>query len=394
MVQQGARRLILVGRTVLPERALWSRLDLRGPDGERVRFVRELEASGASVHVGSMNLADDAAVRAFFDRFEHEGWPPVAGVVHCAAVTDDRLLARLDAESLARVMAPKVAGTWNLHARLSATPLDFFVCFSSIGALLGQPGQASYAAANAFLDAFAAWCQRTGHVALSINWGGWRGLGFAAAGGGRETSERLERSGLAMFDAPHGLEALGQLLGSARSSVVVVPADWDRYRTTRPEAASSLLTTLFQESARPETPGELQARRSMRAMLGLAEPAERRPLLERHLSEQLAAVLRLPVARLDPARPLGSMGLESLTALEFRNRLETSLGIKLSATLVWNHPTIKALATYIAARIDVSLEGGTPDPVPGSAPRASAVPAPNVEALSEDEAVRALLGGE
>ncbi len=396
LVEQGARRLILVGRTPLPPRQEWARIDPASSLGRRVALVRALESLGASVHVASFDLSDEPVAREFFEQFEREGWPPVRGVIHCAAIADDRLLATMDSASLFSVLRPKAIGAWVLDRVLRDAPLDFFVSFSSLGSLIGQPGQGSYAAANAFLDTFAAHQRQRNLRAIAVNWGGWRGLGFADTEGGRRTVSALEQSGIGSFEPNDALAALRMIIESDATQVAVVPADWSRVRRARAGASELRLLDELGRDADAPPAGTANARERpapLGAKLAEALPDERRDLLEAHLQDQLARVLRLPVSRLDPAKPLGALGLESLMALEFRNRLERSLGVKLSATLVWNHPTIRALATYLLGRLDFAEPTGAAA-VTGVKPAALVALQTSIGELTEEEALKALLGGQ
>ena len=140
---------------------------------------RDLQAEGARVMILKADVADEEQLGRVLARIREET-PPLRGIVHAAGVLDDRLPANLDAESLLRVMAPKVQGAWNLHALTTGIPLDFFVLFSSIASITGSPGQANYSAANAFLDALAHYRRAQNLPATSINWGPWAELGMAA----------------------------------------------------------------------------------------------------------------------------------------------------------------------------------------------------------------------
>ena len=155
IVGQGARRLILLGRTTLPPRPDWRAAEPGSRLARQITAIRELELLGACVHLASVDVADETALSGFLAAFRAEGWPPIRGVVHAAGVLQDGLLVQLDAAALTAVLRPKVMGGWLLHRLLRDDPLDFFVLFSSAGAILGQPGQGNYAAANAFLDALA-----------------------------------------------------------------------------------------------------------------------------------------------------------------------------------------------------------------------------------------------
>ncbi|HKY46023.1 MAG TPA: SDR family NAD(P)-dependent oxidoreductase, partial [Pyrinomonadaceae bacterium] len=158
MFENGARHFLLLGRS--------------GPSTEARTFLDELEKQGAKVLVGQADVSDVVQL----ERVLQDGisqMPPLRGVVHAALVLDDGVLLKQDWESLRRVFAAKAAGAWNLHLLTRETPLDFFVCFSSVLALLGGSGQANYAAASTFVDALAHYRRSIGLPALSINWGPW-----------------------------------------------------------------------------------------------------------------------------------------------------------------------------------------------------------------------------
>jgi myxalamid-type polyketide synthase MxaD len=401
LVACGARHLVLVGRTALPPRVEWSGIDAASEPGRRVHAVRELEAAGASVHVASVHLEDEASLSAWFDVFEREGRPPVRGVVHCAAIIEAALMARTTADAFLRVFRAKALGSFALERRLRTAPLDFFVAFSSIASLLPQPGQAAYAAANAFLDAFAVSRRQKGRPTLSVNWGVWRGLARAAQHVRRGAGE-YEASGISAFDAREALDLLDRLVGAGRARAVVMPVDWTRYRAARGATAPPLVTALLADANDGPTADGTRAE-SFRDELQRAPVADRRARLEAHLQQHLARVLRVPLSRIEPTTPLGTLGLESMMTLEFRNRLQATLGLKLSATLVWNHPTVRALCTHLANRLEIALE--EPAVPQGPAPAAAAVQAPGAgaqkavaelaaetAALSEADALRALMG--
>jgi myxalamid-type polyketide synthase MxaE and MxaD len=386
LIDEGARRLVLVGRTTLPPRDQWATLDATSQPGRRVRLVRELEAAGASVHVASIAVDDQHSLSAWFDAFERDGWPPVRGVIHCAAVIEPGLIVKTTPESFVDAFRAKALGALALDRRLANAPLDFSVNFSSIASLLPQAGQGSYAAANAFLDAFSS-ARHGARPMLSVNWGVWRDLG----GGGdavRRGADAYASSGIASFDPHDGLEVLRRLLGQSVANAVVMPVDWTRYRASRGAALTPLVADLAVET---RAGSDEKRAGSFRDTLKDAAPGERRALLEAHLQDLLARVLRVPLTRIEPTIPLGSLGLESLMTLELRNRLEATFGIKLSATLVWNHPTVRALATFLASRLELTLDEQAPPaetPVTSSQPQITV----NVAELSDEDALRALMG--
>ncbi len=354
LAELGARRLVLMGRTALPPRSQWVNVDPGSRTGQQVAAVRRMEALGTSVHLAAVDVGDEAQMAAFMAQYEAEGWPAIRGVVHAAGTVRDRLLADLTWAEMAEVLHAKMAGSWLLHTLLP--DLDFFVVFSSLGALLGQPGQGNYAAANAFADTLVEQRRRAGYSGLSINWGPWSGIGFAAATGGQRVTQELARQGIGALEPAQGLDILAKLLaGRSSGQVAVLPV-------VTPAVEARELPYLLRElhtaaaSAAPEEQAHDEPARSMRTMLLALESAQRRATLAAQLQQAVGQVLRMPPARVGLAVPLGSLGLDSLMAMELRNRLELGLDIRLPATFVWNYPTIHELVPYLAERMDVPLE--------------------------------------
>jgi NAD(P)-dependent dehydrogenase (short-subunit alcohol dehydrogenase family)/acyl carrier protein len=326
MVEQGARRLILLGRSGLPPRATWAAVETGSRMARQIAAICELESLGASIHLAPVDVADEDALSGFLDAFRAEGWPPIRGVVHAAGVLQDGLLVQLDAAAMKTVLRPKVMGGWLLHRLVGDDELDFFILFSSAGSMLGQPGQGNYAAGNAFLDALAHHRRAEGKPALCVNWGAWAGEGFADSIGGKRLAARLALLGIGSLAPQAALEILRRLLGQGATQVVAVPVDWQRYRAFYPaDAASPLLSELAREEAlsAPVT-GRASATRD--AILA-AEAEERRRLLQSYLAEQVARVLGLSPSQLDLQQPLNYLGLDSLMAVELKNRIALDLKV-------------------------------------------------------------------
>ncbi|NJL34894.1 MAG: KR domain-containing protein [Chloroflexaceae bacterium] len=247
-------------------------------------------------------------------------------------------------------LTPKVAGSWNLHVLTQHIDLDYFVLFSSVASVLGTPGQGSYAAANAFLDALARYRQAQGLAALSINWGIWADTGGMAISLGHWVDRLIER-GISTFSSKEGLATLERLLQCDVAQVGVMPFDAQRWQQFYPGARIPYLSMLVQpadtETAAPSLREEL-----------LAVPAgrRRRTLLETYLREQVAQVLRYPAAQIAVDVPFATMGFDSLMAVEFANRVSTDSTLPMAATLIWTYPTVEALAVYLAERMGVSLD--------------------------------------
>jgi acyl carrier protein len=393
MVERGARRLILLGRTRLPPRANWDSVETGSHLARQIIAIRDLESLGACVHLASVDVADEGELRGFLDEFRAEGWPSIRGVVHAAGVLQDGLLTQLDAAGLTSVLRPKVLGGWLLHRLLQDDCLDFFVLFSSAGAMLGQPGQGNYAAANAFLDALAHYRQAQGLPALSINWGAWAGEGFAESVGGKRLAARLALLGISSIAPRQALEILERLLGQTAHHVVAVPVNWKRYREFYPGgSASPLLADLARESDEvPEAAGHTSERRD--AILA-AEPMERRRLLQSYLSEQVARALGLSPSKLDLQQSLSELGLDSLMAVELKNRIAVDLKVNVPVVKFLQGLSVDQAVTQVLEQlaieaVDLTLSPAPPVVPPGERQNAERLLA-ELDQLS-DEQVSALL---
>jgi NADPH:quinone reductase-like Zn-dependent oxidoreductase/acyl carrier protein len=335
LVDQGARSLVLVGR--------------KGPSEDARVALRIMEETGARVRCAQADVSREADVKDLFSMIRDE-MLPVGGIVHAAVVLDDHTLLEQSGESFQKVFAPKAFGAWNLHKHGSANHLDFFVMYSSAASLLGSPGQGNYCASNAYLDALCRERTRQGLPAMSIQWGGFAEVGAAAALDIR--GKRLSYRGGASFSPAEGLEAFRQLLAHPRAEVGVVrfdPRQWvEFYPSTT--GIPFLSEVLKQDESREKSASRAK---EMRERLQNTIPEERLPLLERHLMEQVGVVLHLEPSRIDRTAPLQSLGMDSLMSLELRNRLEASLGLKLSATLVFTYPTVGALAELLLSRLEI-----------------------------------------
>jgi phthiocerol/phenolphthiocerol synthesis type-I polyketide synthase B len=336
MVEEGARRLILVGRGRLPKREDWRTLDPRSTLGKRVAAVRALEVMGASVHCVSLDVSDEAAVRSFLDEYETNGWPPIRGVVHLAALLDRRLISDTTTADFEAAIASKLRSAQVLDRLLPE--LDCFVLFSSMSTFLPQPGMVGYVAANAGLEALAFDRRARGCCASVVIWGHWRGAGMISGDVGDTLLAELAQRGLHAFDREQGAALFSWVAGRNEPWIAVAPIDWSAYAKARLGRSEPLVREL-KGAARGAALAE---------NLDAMEAPERRRLLTEAIIDALVRTLQLSPNGVDGAREFGAMGLTSLLAMEFRNRLERALGRALPATLAWNYPTVGALAEYLA----------------------------------------------
>ena len=370
LVERGARHLVLTGRRAAAPEA-----------EERIEVLR---GHGAEIRVVQADVSRADEVGRLLSMIDAE-MPPLRGVVHAAGVLDDAAVLQMDWTRFARVLAPKVDGAWALHVATRHRPLDYFVMYSSIAAVLGSAGQANHAAANAFLDALAAHRRAQGLPGQSIAWGAWGEIGAAA---GRQVDQRIAAFGLGVITPEQGLDWLQALMTGGASHVIVSPIHWDVLLASG-RGASPLLSEFHRSEAARTLPTGAKplgtgASATLAADLAQASPARRHDLLVGFVGEQVARVLGATSGKVvDPRQPLQELGLDSLMAVELRNQLSTGLVLprSLPATLVFDHPTLEALARALEFELQ-GAERTAPAPPDAAAP-ADAVGA--IDGLSDDE---------
>ena len=357
MAEHGARNLVLAGRS--------------GAKGDAKEELKALEEAGVRVLVKRVDVSDAEQTARLIDEIA-QSLPPLRGVIHAAGVLDDGILSQQTWERFERVMAPKVEGAWNLHLATQDVPLDFFVLFSSMASLIGSPGQANHAAANAFLDALARYRQQLGLAGLSINWGVWSRVGAAAE---RRVDERIGLKGLRSIAPPAGLSALGQLLSQPLAQVGVVPVDRPQWPASR-----------FFADLAPAAEASAELSSAFRRRLEAAPRSRRRSLLAEHVREEVARVLGASSAELiDLRHGFFEAGMDSLTSLELRKNLQGSLGSSLPASVAFDYPTVESLVDYLTEEvlpIDFTTE---PDDETDREDDRLATMAAKLEELSEQE---------
>ncbi|MQS13783.1 SDR family NAD(P)-dependent oxidoreductase [Streptomyces kaniharaensis] len=330
--RHGTQHLLLVSR--------------RGPAAEGVdELVAELETLGARARVAACDVSDRVQLAELLGSLER----PLTAVVHAAGVMDDGVVEALTAERLARVMRPKLDAAWHLHELTAGTDLSAFVLFSSMAGLVGSPGQANYAAANASLDALAHQRRAAGLPATSLAWGLWADATGMTGDLGEAELARLERMGSVALSAELGLELFDQ--AGDFDAALLVPAQLDMAALrvqARADQLPALLRGLVRMPARRAEPaGPSLAQR----LAGVAEIGRERVVLEL-VQAQVAAVLgHASAAAIEPDRPFQELGFDSLGAVTLRNRLNQAVGVRLPATLIFDHPTPAAIAQLLLSEI-------------------------------------------
>ncbi len=338
LVARGARHLALIGR--------------RSASAEAAKTLRRLEAVGAEIRTIQCDVSVEEQITSVFREVERS-MAPLRGVVHAAGTLDDGVLLQQNWQRFRRVMAPKVEGAWHLHQLTQDLSLDFCVFYSSIAALVGAPGQANHAAANAFMDALAHHRRALDLPAMSINWGVWSEVGAAAD---RSVEARATAQGIGAFSPEQGLRALEELLASGPAQMAFMAVDWRKFLAQEKSARQRRFFSAVAEgaAAQREAPQPPQESAEVRRQLENSPPKKRYALLMDYLRRQAVKVLSLDSSQpIDPKEPLTHLGLDSLMAVELRNLLGAGLRPtrNFPATLVFDYPTLAALTGFLAMEV-------------------------------------------
>ncbi|WP_083751413.1 type I polyketide synthase [Saccharothrix sp. ALI-22-I] len=325
LAREGAEHLLLATR--------------RGPDTEgAAELVEELSGTGTRITVAACDVTDRESLRRLLGTVPPES--PLTGVVHAAGALDDALVDALDTARAAEVIDPKFGAAVHLHELTRDHDLSMFVLVSSLAGTVGAPGQASYAAANAGVDALAQHRRGIGLPATAIAWGSW-GDGLVDA----ELDQRLRRRGIPPMRPEQAIGALRRTLGEDAPFTIAAEVDWNRLRASL--ARGAILAELTGEQVHAGGPADNGWARRVGELPG---PEQDRLLLD---------LVRTRIAELlgysgpddvDPDRPVRDLGFDSMTAVRFRDGLARTTGLDLPVTLVFDHPTAAELAGALRPR--------------------------------------------
>ncbi len=310
LAKKGAKHLVLAGRRISPK----------------------IEIPHTTIETVAIDISQKSAVDALMQKFGSE-WPELKGIIHAAGIIDDGTLSSQDWSKFENVFAPKVLGSWNLHKASLSKPLDFFVLFSSVASSIGSPGQINYSSANAYMDALTYFRKEKELPALTISWGPWAEIGMAA-----HLSERHRAGGFIAFKPDVGIKALELALTQIHPHVSIANVNWKLvpYKQTY---LSELIAA---------TPAEAPI---LFQHLTDALPSERKDILTSYLQQSVCKILGL--TSIDPEIGFFAIGMDSLMAVELRNRLQNDLGgiTTIPSTLAFDYPSVQKLSQYFEEHI-------------------------------------------
>jgi NAD(P)-dependent dehydrogenase (short-subunit alcohol dehydrogenase family) len=370
VTKRGVRHLLLASRS-----------------GKAPGLADELTQLGAQVTVRACDTADlDALARLLA---EIPAAHPLTAVVHAAGVLDDVTVTALSPDRLDAVLRPKVDAAWNLHELTRGLDLAAFVLYSGAAGILGVAGQANYAAANTFLDALAEHRRGLGLPATSLAWGLWAERSHITAHLDETDLRRIARAGLRPLATDKALRLFDEALDA--DAAVLVPSQLDLAPLRGKVPQPAMLRRLMQAMPRPSTPSRAAAPEQkdvLDRLLGLNHAEQQRHLLDL-VRDQIAAVSGLPAAKVESDRPFAELGLDSLMALELRNRIASATGRSLPATFVFDHPNAGALSLHLQTLL---LPNGNTPPAPadGDTSIVSAVASPTTGIMATDSQIYAM----
>jgi NAD(P)-dependent dehydrogenase (short-subunit alcohol dehydrogenase family)/acyl carrier protein len=338
---KGARTLLLMGRG-------GTRSD------ERRQAALELASRGVAVHVLETDVADRAALEGALAPCGRT-LPPLKGVVHAAVVLDDATVENLTGERIETVLRPKIVGARNLHEVSREHALDFFVMYSSATTVFGNPGQASYVAANAYLEALAALRRQEGLPGLAVAWGAISDVGILARNA-KVRDHLVSRIGDGGLSSGEALAILEELMVSGKVTSAVTRIDWGKLLKALPGAGAPKYSAI-----REQPPGdacETETGQKFVARISGVSPEERFEAVVALLKSRIGQVMQWPLDRIDVNKPVVEMGLDSLMGVELHRALEKDLEMPIPRTLVGAGTTIVELATTIDRRLDAKARPG------------------------------------
>jgi acyl transferase domain-containing protein/NADPH:quinone reductase-like Zn-dependent oxidoreductase/acyl carrier protein len=371
---QGARKIVLAGRSA--------------QIADEHPAIAELRAQGVEISIEQADVAVADQVEALLNQIRATG-PPLCAVFHAAGVVHDSVLGKESWNSYREATAPKIDGAWNLHRLTENDPVRLMVFFSSAASILGSPGQGSYAAGNAFLDALAHHRASRGQKTLSVNWGAWASAGMAARLS-PEQAGRWTRQGAKPMKPADALEALSGAIESDRTQVAILDMDWQQYFGGQAAGRDALFFELKdqwelqQQGEREDRPqARVEQKANILESIVSAPAADRKLILSAHVKACARRTLGMEEsAAIQDDIPLQDVGLDSLMALEMRNELAQSLGLTLTAGLLFDYPSVGQLTQYLLGVLAASAtarDGATDASVE------------TIDSLSDEEAERLLM---
>jgi acyl transferase domain-containing protein/acyl-CoA synthetase (AMP-forming)/AMP-acid ligase II/acyl carrier protein len=337
--RRGAKHIMLTGR--------------RENTKESEEILSEIRKSGTEVRVVKADISSKEDADRLFREIKSVGIP-LKGIVHSAGVLDDGVILNQDKNKFSKVMSPKVKGAWYLHEHSKKSNLDFFVMYSSVASLLGSAGQSNHSSANAFLDAFAHYRNSKGLPSLSINWGVWSEIGSASAKGA-DKKEKI--SGMGVITPEKGINALERVMVSGKVQTGIVPINWSKFSAGyRGKFISELIKS---DSESEINHNEISGSGDFLSAMADAPDELHSEMLVKYFKKVISGIMGTEQDELDAGQPLNTIGLDSLMAIELKNKVNIELGVDLNLVRYMEETNIEQLADELKDQLKNILKNKT-----------------------------------
>ena len=321
LITKGVKNLVLVGRN-----------DIK----PKYKNVLEKIQENAQVNCIKADITDTKQLNRVFSQIRST-LLPLKGVVHCAGITRDRPIIKQDWDTFQQVLAPKTKGAWNLHHLTAEYDLENFIMFSSAASLIGSAGQANYCAANAFLDVLARARRSNGKPAIAINWGAWKHTGLAS---NPQITDSLKQKGIGSIQPSEGIKILDRLLLNNPVQIGVMPIDWNTWQQ------NNRATPFYEEVVTVNSSANNTVDYKQQLLAAISE--KRESLLIEQITQQVSNILGIKdLKEIDLELGFSELGLDSLSSVELRNKLQSSYDIQLSQTIIFDYSNIKQLSGHL-----------------------------------------------
>ena len=328
LVSNGARHLVLLSRSGIK-------------DSESGSIVEKLVGNNIDVKIVQCDITDAIRIQSVLHEIQETDFP-LKGVIHAAMVLDDNFVKNVDYDSMYNVIAPKVQGAWNLHRLTREYQLDLFILYSSVTTCIGNPGQANYVSANAFLESLAKFRKKSGLAATVISWDAITDTGYLARN--EKLAGRLtKRLGLSGITTEQAFEAMETLILSEKTEMIVFNANWSALKRALPILNSNIYKNIMHGQAiHDNLDGD-----NLIELLARLQDSEKQPVVVNFLIAEIARILQMPEEKIAHNCTIQDLGIDSLMAMELASTIEMKLGIDLPVMTLADNVTLDSLANRI-----------------------------------------------
>ncbi|WDV44634.1 amino acid adenylation domain-containing protein [Clostridiaceae bacterium M8S5] len=346
MALHGATKLVLVGRSEIPERRDWKKVSDSSVLA-KINFIKELESMGVQVICKSVDMSSENQVSQFAQELKDLGYPPVRTIVHSAGIVKDTVISEMDIDSFSKVYDTKVYGGYLLNKYFSEETVENFIVFSSVACILTATGQTNYGAANAFLNALSSYRQMNGQPALAINWGPWA-VGMIKK---LNLGEFYKNNrGMDVIAPEVGMKVFERLMGQDVTQMMVCDVEWDKALLWYPKPISMCEHLIEKDSMKDSGDDE-----NFENVFINSEPSERKVLVLNGLSETIAGILKCDVSQVASDASLSVLGVDSIMATELRNKISSNFGYMFKIVTLLSNTTIAELSNELYKDISERL---------------------------------------